>query len=709
MSNPFWSPDSSSFDAVPSGDEGSQDSNPQFHQEELFSSRPVIQQRDRIYPVAHSMPAQPEMMVDPLFDRFDLAFLIRKNIGKLILVPLVCMALAGFYRFKQEPIYKSSALLLVDSGLNDLLQFEPVDDGSSPLEQSLRSMEVTIISDAVILRVIDKLGLRERPGFLPAGLAENGPVSDSKLLNYLRSHRIEAALQPETRLIKISVTDPDPERAREIAAAFVEEFEGFLADQRKQEAIFVRESLQGQLKEARDAALAAEAQLKDFREQNSSVPLEQDHDLFSTRLAQFGEELNQAVHLRVELESLDASLNEIDPDQNPIDVIEVADYQGKAHVASLLSALSTSRSRLAVAEERFTERNPAYLAAKAEVDRNFELLREQALDIKKTVKARYEAALSRESLVRSELDKLQQELVSVKSISSEFRALQSEAESSWLLHTALQQKMGEAVASTDLPGKIATVVSPPLTPHKKANTPTIFFLIAGGAVGVFLVGVWVIFKVLTGLPFSNSRQIEDRLGLPVIADWSNNRPDLSPTPSPGLMQTLSSSQSQVIQVSAPGLNQEGESVAERVARHASETGRETLLLVVKPEANQSGGPRTVAPGLDRLEVTPEVALDESAFRAGIASFRQKYEKVIVEAGAVTDPSAVDWISNFTDQDVVVVARGQMTKDEVASRVRRLSRPDSSPVALILVDPNRRRTWSRKQDDFGFSVPAHHTA
>ena len=110
-----------------------------------------------------------------------------------------------------------------------------------------------------------------------------------------------------------------------------------------------------------------------------------------------------------------------------------------------------------------------------------------------------------------------------------------------------------------------------------------------------------------------------------------------------------------------------------------------------------------------LTVTPEVALDESAFRAGIASFRQKYEKVIVEAGAVTDPSAVDWISNFTDQDVVVVARGQMTKDEVASRVRRLSRPDSSPVALILVDPNRRRTWSRKQDDFGFSVPAHHTA
>ncbi|MEM9281577.1 MAG: hypothetical protein AAGA96_07125 [Verrucomicrobiota bacterium] len=632
----------------------------------------------------------PELIADPLIDRFDLAYLIRKNFWKLLIAPILCAILGGAFYFKQEKLYESSALLMVDSSLDQLLQFESTQQGGGHLKESLKSLEVAVVADSVVLRVVNRLDLREAPGFLPPKLAKIPNLQDTEMLHFLRQKRIKASLQPETRLIRISVLDQQPDRARLIAEAFVEEFEGFLSDQRKGEAGDARETIEKQAEEARGSALAFEEKLKEFRSSNSNFPLEQDSELFATRLTQLGQDLNTAVRSRVELESLNTSVADIDPNQHPIDIIEIANYQGVAHVTSLLTALTDSKSRLAVAEERYTPSNPSFLAAKAEVDRNTELIREQARDIKSTLEAKYEAALKREELIQRELDTMQRELVDLKSRSSEFRALQAESENQWALYQSLQQRLSESIMSSELTGNIATVVSEPLTPFVDSRPPAVLFYIIGAVLGFVLSGIWVILKVLAGLPFTSSRQLEDRLGLPVVADWSSRSPNAPFTPSPALMQTINAQRSKTIQISAPGLNGSGHMIADFVAQSAASSGKKTLLIVIQPGAVAANIQSTHVNHLHRLVVSPENVMDESAFPDALERFRQIYDKIIIEAGATHDSATVNWISHFSDQDVVAVGEGLVNKGEIAASVKSLYRPGSAPVALILVNPRQLR-------------------
>ncbi len=682
MPNPFWSQDDGSNASDSPSREGHRvvtgQGSPVGHLS--AETAPYLSTQQQHDPSA-------DLMVDPLIDRYDVTFLLRKNFAKFLIAPVICAALAFLFYLRQEPLYESSALLMVDSSLDQLLQFQPTGQGSEHIQESLKSLEVAVVADSVVRRVVDRLDLRNEPNLLPKRLADTPNLQDTELFHFLREKRIQASLQPETRLIKISVFDPQPERARLIATTFVEEFEGFLADQRKSEAMQVKAVVESQVAEARAAALAGDARLKAYQETNSSLPLDQDDTLFSARLSQLGEDLNSAVRSRVDLESINESVREIDPNTNPIDVIEIADYQGVSHVSSLMSSLGSSKSRLAIAAERYTETNPSYLAAKAEVDRNHELIREQAAEIKSTLNARYNAATTREQLIKKELTSLQKSFIEMKAKSSEFRALQAESENEWLLYQNLQKRLSETIMSTELPGSIATVVSEPLTPFIDSRPPVALFVVVGVVLGGLISGVWILIKVFSGLPFSNSRQLEERLGLPVIADWSAAGKSAPGAPSPALVQTINAHRAQTIQISAPGLNGQGESIAETIAHMAASSGKKTLLLLIKPDVQQTNIQQTGTANLHSLVISPDNAMDESAFPEALSRFRQLYEKIIIESGSINDSSTVAWISHFADQDVVVVGRGAINKSEIATRVRSLYRPNSAPVALILVDPS----------------------
>ena len=78
--------------------------------------------------------SSPELMVDPLIDRFDLVYLLKKNFFRLALAPVICAALGIFLYLQQEKLYESSALLMVDSSLNQLLQFESTDSSSDHIQ-----------------------------------------------------------------------------------------------------------------------------------------------------------------------------------------------------------------------------------------------------------------------------------------------------------------------------------------------------------------------------------------------------------------------------------------------------------------------------------------------------------------------------------------------------------------------------------------------
>jgi len=629
--------------------------------------------------------------LDLLFDRFDLVYLVRTYWKRLLVVPLLCALLAGAIHFTREPVYESSALLLVDSSVDQLLDFERPENAANSAQESLKSLEVAVVADSVMLRVIERLGLREAPGFLPESLTEEGDVPDAKLLHFLRENRIEATLQPETRLIRLAVTDPDPERARRIASAFVEEFEAFLADQRKDEATEVKSSVKGQIAEARREALAAEATLTEFRKKNAEIPMEQDHDLFATRLSQLGEDLNAAVRNRVETASVRESISDLEPEEKPIEIIEVGGYRDVGHISDMLTALASSRSRLAAAEEQYTENHPTRQSAAAEVERNREQVIELAHDIKSTIDTRYEAAVKREQYLEKEVEALQAKLVEVKEKGSEFRALKEEAENSWTLYQSLQQRLADSIMSADMPGSVATVVSEPLTPYSESGPPLFLFVVIGGVAGCILSGGWLFWQLLQGLPFSDSRQLEERLGAPVIADWTSSgtrRNDRNQESS--WMHFVAGASGESVQVLTPGLNGVGGTIVERMARASAMAGRKTLLVTIGEGSRQAEIRETSAPKLDRLDLGPGDVTNGSHLPAVMPRLRERYDLIFMDAGERDDLSVASRISALADRDVVVIGRGSGDKSEIANQVRRLGPERSGDIGFIMIDPSREK-------------------
>ena len=220
----------------------------------------------------------PELVFDPLLDRFDLTYVLRKHWWKLMLGPLIGCVIALFVYGSKEALYESSAEILVDPGFETILQYETV-GGARASAEGLQSLERAFVADSILLRVVEKLGLRDEPGFLPEEMAG---ASAGALAAYLRHERVSASLVPETRVIQISVLDPSPERAHRIATALTTEFETFVTDQRRGEGKQTLAALEKHAEEARKAALETEEKLRAFRE-GSELPVEQDYGLFTTR------------------------------------------------------------------------------------------------------------------------------------------------------------------------------------------------------------------------------------------------------------------------------------------------------------------------------------------------------------------------------------------------------------------------------------------
>lgn len=639
------------------------------------------------FPVGPPAPqvAKPDLVSDPLLDQFDLGYLWKKYRKRALLLPLIGGALGLGVALLQEPLYESTALLLVDPDYERMVRYEPTDGAAGSQLESLKSMEIAIATDSVVSRAIKRLDLRAEAGFLPSHLT--GPdVPEPKILKFLRKKRISSSLVPETRLIRIRVLDPSPERAKRLADTLTEEFESYLREQRREEFEKAREELAAQADGARLVALESDKRLDEFRRGHPRFPVEQDHELFSARLSQFGEQLNAATGARLQLESQKAALAELDPETAALEIVKVAGYNDLAHVSALLDKLSVARADLSAAQEQFTPDHPTHRVLAAKVARHTAELVELARGIQAAIDASYLAEKSRETTLAKELDSAKTEFTEMKSLSSEFRALQQQSERDWSVHEAFQSKLSESAVAVEMKGQIARMVSEPMVPYETAKPVVPLFVIVGGAGGAALAFGGILLAVLSGLPYSNNRQIEQRLGLPVIADWSASTKPSLPLGSPELLEYLGGDSSRAIHITAPERDGIDEAVAHDLAVAAAKNGRRTLLISIK---TGSVGDQIRAGELDRLhrvDLDIESVRNSDRFLMGLEKMKTRFDCIFIEAPGLEDRDLVDYLSRLADQTILVVSKGKTRKRVVEDRIVRCSRPGSPPVALILVNP-----------------------
>ncbi|NNE93511.1 MAG: hypothetical protein HKN23_17835 [Verrucomicrobiales bacterium] len=608
-------------------------------------------------------------------DLSDVRFLVRKHLRLLILAPILGFVLAALASFLVKPVFTANATVFIRPNFDQDFQLE---GASSKLEDddSLRSMQETLVSDTIVLGMVDRLGLRNDPDFLGEGV-DPEPLSDAALLRKIRD-RYSTDLVPTTRLVELTVRDFSAERAPEIARTLIDEFLVHLRDDRNDKEIELRQTLLLQARKALAEALEAERKLENFRSENPGLFVEQDSSVFQERLLQQGSALNEANAEVSRLAGMLSALSEIDPESEPIRVFQILSNRNSEYLSELMTMRASAKADLAVARKRFTVRHPDYLDAANRLDEVEATLRVYAGEMKSSVQSEYAAAKQKAEKLNETLTALQGDLVGVKFGSAEFRGLKDEIDRTWNTHSRLQQKIMDLDLDPEVKPTFATVMNKPVVPDRKSSPRRSFWAVGGTILGGLTALGWILFRHRKGLPFTSNEQVADLLNLPPVAEievpvegdfaYRSARVEQSQ----GMLNLLLSLRdARVIQVASIHASTGAGVLAWVIAKLSALRGSQSLLIsfsyqaITNPQIQPSGNPN-----LSVLELPASLLLDPESFRRGLTTTLADHDRVFIDTTRLSESQARLTIAGLAQKTIIAVAEeGPSTRGEFESYLR----------------------------------------
>jgi polysaccharide biosynthesis transport protein len=156
-------------------------------------------------------------------------------------------------------------------------------------------------SRKLMLRVIRSSGLDKAPVFAPPK-KDGSPYSEIELADRM-SQKVDVSLRRNTRIVDITVSDIDPERARTLAATFVKEFLREIFEQRRARSRIANEFLQDEAKELQAKLEQAERKLQAYKEENKAVSLEERQNIIVEKLRELNTAATEAKNSRLRIEA----------------------------------------------------------------------------------------------------------------------------------------------------------------------------------------------------------------------------------------------------------------------------------------------------------------------------------------------------------------------------------------------------------------------
>ncbi len=196
--------------------------------------------------------------------------------------------------YVMTPIFRATALIMVEDDTARLAGVSVVYPADLTPDRYYATQCRLIRSRAVLRAAAERVRLSEREGF--ASL-KGGDVSR------VLGSRVTVSHVTNTKLIEVSVEDPDPASAARYANAVVDCYQEETARRRRESSDLATGWIAGQLPRVGGELIAAERRLQEFREANRILSPDRESALVSQRLRMLGEEIARAEKERLELET----------------------------------------------------------------------------------------------------------------------------------------------------------------------------------------------------------------------------------------------------------------------------------------------------------------------------------------------------------------------------------------------------------------------
>jgi succinoglycan biosynthesis transport protein ExoP len=455
----------------------------------------------------------PESML-PVIDLGAMASLIVRKWWVVAISAILAAAAAAAYLVKQPDIYESHAVVYVGQESDRVLQIQAVSPGDFREMEELMTVEQSLASSSVLLRVVEANGLREDASFAP--MDETGrPYSDNLLVQILGS-RVQASLRRGTRLIDVFVEDTDPQRAQRIARSVVEEFTSMSYEQSLQATRRAKESLLDESTRLRERLEQSEQKLQSYRQQNPDLPLGNNESIVLAKLKKLNDDLSGSKSERLRLETDVEQLDRIDV-RTPEAILRLGTVAEKDEIVELQKSINQKEAEFAKIQQRYAFKHPTYISIDTELSELREALRQNALAAGETIRKRYEAAKENEQKLFTAVESQNEQLLGLDDSLMGLRSLQRDVDSDRELFDAVQHRLKEtSVSEGILESHLRLAEEPmvadfPMKPRKKLVLAMAFVLGCGIGAGLILLLDFLDSSVRT------AGQVERALGVPALA------------------------------------------------------------------------------------------------------------------------------------------------------------------------------------------------
>ena len=236
-------------------------------------------------------------------DFADLYHLLLSKCWLIILVTVLSLVAAIAYLIWAPKIYVSWAVIEVDQETPRVtsanIQDINAEDVKAP--EVLKTTEQALLSGTLLLRVVKANGLDKDPSFAPPK-RDGSAYLDSELAALFGS-KVSVKVRRGTRLIDVTVEDPDPKRAQQLAQSMVKEF----VDQSFEQQLGFSETANDYLRQEADRLKAklqsAEQAVQKYREEYNAVSLEDKQNIIVEKLKELNQKLTETKSERLKLEA----------------------------------------------------------------------------------------------------------------------------------------------------------------------------------------------------------------------------------------------------------------------------------------------------------------------------------------------------------------------------------------------------------------------
>jgi capsular exopolysaccharide synthesis family protein len=447
----------------------------------------------------------------------------RKHWAIILSTLILSVGIAVTYNRTAEVAYQATALVefdpnpirpLGEKGANLSPNYSSYWDHREFFETQYK----LLVSDEIMRRVIQTLGLMSDPDFLPKKPAKEGtrPFGVDDLAAVLRK-RVTVEPVKNSRLVYVKFEDKDPKRARLLCETLVKVYLQKNLDGSVGQTSEALTWLNGQVDALRHELESTENKLHDFKEKNSlpSLSINEASNMLRVELQELSEALTKTRTRRQELKARQAELEKV-PSDKP-DSLPATELLQSAYLQQVRKGyLDAVAERQQLLAENKGENHPLVRKAQERLDEQRKALLAEVENIKGAV-TRDLAVVEREEAGKGKLyEEARQRAVDLNMKAIEYHRLDRDRENNEKLFGLLLERTKEADLQRMLRVNNARLADPPVEPRAPVR-PRVFVNLALGVVFGLLFGAgFAYLREQLDVSLKTPDDVETKLAVPFL-------------------------------------------------------------------------------------------------------------------------------------------------------------------------------------------------